>query len=116
MSKISHIGIQRGHRRNCFHKSNKERHQLQGFRTGGARRVRTDDLRLAKAALSQLSYGPVKFASATLLTHKSGKQMVGLGRLELPTSRLSGVRSNQLSYRPNNWFYAHPALALPGYT
>jgi hypothetical protein len=25
---------------------------------------------------------------------------VGLGRLELPTSRLSGVRSNQLSYRP----------------
>ena len=27
--------------------------------------------------------------------------MVGLGRFELPTSRLSGVRSNQLSYRPN---------------
>jgi hypothetical protein len=27
-------------------------------------------------------------------------RMVGLGRLELPTSRLSGVRSNQLSYRP----------------
>src|SRR4051812_27371910 len=26
--------------------------------------------------------------------------MVGLGRFELPTSRLSGVRSNQLSYRP----------------
>ena len=26
--------------------------------------------------------------------------MVGLGRLELPTSRLSGVRSNLLSYRP----------------
>ena len=26
--------------------------------------------------------------------------LVGLGRLELPTSRLSGVRSNQLSYRP----------------
>ncbi len=26
--------------------------------------------------------------------------MVGLGRLELPTSRLSGVRSSQLSYRP----------------
>ena len=26
--------------------------------------------------------------------------MVGLGRLELPTSRLSSVRSNQLSYRP----------------
>ena len=26
--------------------------------------------------------------------------MVGQGRLELPTSRLSVVRSNQLSYRP----------------
>ena len=26
--------------------------------------------------------------------------VVGLGRLELPTSRLSGVRSNRLSYRP----------------
>ena len=28
------------------------------------------------------------------------RAMVGLGRFELPTSRLSGVRSNQLSYRP----------------
>ena len=28
--------------------------------------------------------------------------MVGLGRLELPTSRLSGVRSNHLSYKPIN--------------
>ena len=28
------------------------------------------------------------------------KNMVGLTRLELVTSRLSGVRSNQLSYRP----------------
>ncbi len=27
-------------------------------------------------------------------------EMVGQGRLELPTSRLSGVRSNRLSYRP----------------
>ena len=27
--------------------------------------------------------------------------MVGLGRLELPTSPLSGVRSNHLSYRPD---------------
>src|SRR5471032_1807385 len=26
--------------------------------------------------------------------------MVGLGRFELPTSRLSSARSNQLSYRP----------------
>jgi hypothetical protein len=28
------------------------------------------------------------------------EDMVGLGRVELPTSPLSGVRSNQLSYRP----------------
>src|SRR5690606_13591472 len=27
-------------------------------------------------------------------------ELVGLGRFELPTSPLSGVRSNQLSYRP----------------
>ncbi len=57
---------------------------------GGARRDRTDDLLLAKQALSQLSYGPLK-----------GQTMVGLGRFELPTSRLSSARSNQLSYRPD---------------
>jgi hypothetical protein len=28
-------------------------------------------------------------------------RMVGLGRLELPTSRLSSARSNQLSYKPS---------------
>ena len=28
--------------------------------------------------------------------------MVGLGRLERPTSPLSGVRSNHLSYRPQS--------------
>ena len=50
-------------------------------KVGGGERVRTDDLLLAKQVLSQLSYAPEK--------------MVGLGRLELPTSRLSGVRSNQ---------------------
>ncbi len=49
-----------------------------------------DDLKLAKLALSQLSYGP------NLATTK----MVGPGRLELPTLRLSGVRSNHLSYGP----------------
>jgi hypothetical protein len=30
-------------------------------RSGGARRDRTDDLLLAKQALSQLSYGPVRY-------------------------------------------------------
>ena len=32
--------------------------------------------------------------------HRCGVRLVGPGRLELPTSRLSGVRSNQLSYGP----------------
>jgi hypothetical protein len=32
---------------------------------------------------------------------EDGRNMVGLGRLELPTSPLSGVRSSHLSYRPN---------------
>ena len=31
---------------------------------------------------------------------QSREDLVGLGRLELPTSPLSGVRSNQLSYKP----------------
>ena len=56
--------------------------------SGGAKRDRTVDLLRARQALSQLSYGPLA-------------KLVGLGRFELPTSPLSGVRSNQLSYRPN---------------
>jgi hypothetical protein len=80
---------------------------------GGARRDRTDDLLLAKQALSQLSYGP----SGRQRTDDRGQKksledfrrpscvfcrliMVGLGRFELPTSRLSSARSNQLSYKP----------------
>ena len=67
------------------------RHDMSSFLLpclpGGGGRDRTDDLMLAKHALSQLSYAP------------EGR-MVGLGRLELPTSRLSSARSNQLSYKP----------------
>jgi hypothetical protein len=88
--------------------------------SGGGRRDRTDDLMLAKHALSQLSYAPVpedecstlkeqRFADAMLAHVMSTSaaalkakraNMVGLGRLELPTSRLSSARSNQLSYKP----------------
>ncbi len=93
--------------------------------SGGARRDRTDDLLLAKQALSQLSYGPVPVGShkpvlacravararrspAFALTGSGAaafatlreRRLVGLGRLELPTSRLSSARSNQLSYKP----------------
>ena len=59
--------------------------------TNGADGHRTHDPRLAKPVLSQLSYSP---------TPKTGS--MGLGRIELPTSPLSGVRSSQLSYRPTS--------------
>jgi hypothetical protein len=61
----------------------------------GADRDRTDDLLVANQALSQLSYSPV---TSVVFPHRILK--VGLGRVERPTSRLSGVRSNHLSYRP----------------
>ena len=88
---------------------------------------------LAKHALSQLSYGPAaRNASQSENTAKAGlrepklarrirppspfgfgaaasgslreRRLVGLGRLELPTSRLSSARSNQLSYKPLTLF------------
>ena len=88
-------------------------------------RDRTADLFRAREALSQLSYSPVIHALGkppgppskpicsdrgaeprSVLTtrervrnEEQGK-LVGLGGFEPPTSPLSGVRSNQLSYRP----------------
>ena len=56
---------------------------------GGAEEDRTPDLLLARQVLSRLSYGP--FAPLGL---------VGPGGFEPPTSPLSEVRSNQLSYGP----------------
>ena len=44
----------------------------------------------------QLSSHYLKF-----IRHQTLGSLVGLGRFERPTSPLSGVRSNQLSYRPN---------------
>src|SRR5258705_6273069 len=44
------------------------------------------------------------------------RRLVGLGRLELPTSRLSSARSNQLSYKPLTPFLkkgSGPAHAQP---
>ena len=57
---------------------------------GGAAGIRTPDLRRAKAALSQLSYGP----------GRQGRTLVGAPGLEPGTSALSGPRSNHLSYAP----------------
>src|SRR5712671_3711957 len=39
---------------------------------------------------------------------------MGLGRVELPTSRLSGVRSNHLSYRPASSLFPFPLRSLLG--
>ena len=54
--------------------------------------IRTHDPLLARQVLSQLSYTPIWLFLV--------KKEMGLRRLELPTSRLSGVRSNLLSYKP----------------
>ena len=89
---------------------------------GGAERDRTADPLLAKQVLSQLSYSPIQVSipdryhqtgpeahvpkgrpvrsEAAKPRQRQDKTMVGPGRLELPTSRLSGVRSNHLSYGP----------------
>ena len=69
--------------------------QLDTKRFGGAERDRTADPLLAKQVLSQLSYSPTSRWVCQIQP-----KMVGPGRLELPTSRLSGVRSNHLSYGP----------------
>ena len=73
---------------------------------GGARRDRTDDLMLAKHALYRLSYGPPgpepkPTRPIWVPDPHEPPELVGPGRLELPTLRLSGVRSNHLSYGPS---------------
>ena len=64
---------------------------------------------LAKHALSQLSYGPAGYANGHwpmangnpfAIRNSPFANLVGLGGLEPPTSRLSSARSNQLSYKP----------------
>jgi hypothetical protein len=55
---------------------------------------------LAKHALYQLSYGPLQGVVILITSRRAPKELVGPGGLEPPTSRLSGVCSNQLSYRP----------------
>jgi hypothetical protein len=72
----------------------------EAIKNGGADRDRTDDLKLAKLALSQLSYGP-NFSPDQ--SYYGIGQVVGPGRVERPTSRLSGVRSNHLSYEPKSF-------------
>ena len=77
-------------------------------RPGGGERDRTDDLLLAKQALSQLSYTPApedrgrqqnhRISAALCTSEIPASELVGQGGFEPPTSRLSSARSNQLSY------------------
>ena len=71
----------------------------------GDNEIRTRDPLLARQVLSQLSYTPkslflsianILFLPEYRINHKT----MGLSGLEPPTSRLSGVRSNRLSYKP----------------
>ncbi len=52
------------------------------------------------ATFPQPSAHVIRGHDMTGMTRAEGCKMVGLGRLELPTSPLSGVRSSHLSYRP----------------
>jgi hypothetical protein len=84
-----------------------------GRNRGGPAEIRTLDPQLARLMLYQLSYRPTMYLTRSIVWRLEANvhpfnpnylrflvELVGLGRLELPTSRLSGVYSNQLSYRP----------------
>ena len=66
----------------------------------------TDPLAWVRIAVS---YDPTLVSSRRpvfILDHRASvtaraDELVGLGRVELPTLRLSGARSSQLSYRPS---------------
>ena len=92
---------------------------LKSFDFSGDEEIRTLDPLLARQVLSQLSYIPIcsysDLSGLFLFSMKVFKPMdliepflfsakafkpMGLSGLEPPTSRLSGVRSNQLSYKP----------------
>jgi hypothetical protein len=57
-------------------------------------------LRRRPSSPKQASPGTLRFALRGCATRSRRRSVVGLGRLELPTSRLSSARSNQLSYKP----------------
>src|SRR5207247_6584472 len=65
-------------------------------RRRGGRSIRSLMLDFSLCSIRSLRVSPVK----KLEPPDSIRYVVGLGRIELPTSRLSGVRSNHLSYRP----------------
>ena len=98
----------------------------EAVRIGGDEENRTPDPLLARQVLSQLSYTPIKISLSLMASKfdevriffshaayidtqvwkkiRNSQIVVGLSGLEPPTSRLSGVRSNRLSYRPMQGF------------
>ena len=79
--------------------------------------IRTLDPLLARQVLSQLSYTPTDAVPSSVVSLVSflfdglsrWLPPMGLSGLEPPTSRLSGVRSNRLSYKPPQ-IWQPPAL------
>ena len=71
---------------------------------GGDKGIRTLDPLLAGQVLSQLSYTPVSAGLPALRF-----RVVGSSGIEPPTSRLSGARSNRLSYEPVSFRISAPA-------
>ena len=55
----------------------------------------------SRAQLAATSPGFARWAAPGRLAPLRGRSLVGPGRVERPTSRLSGVRSNHLSYEPD---------------
>ena len=74
--------------------------------TGGARRDRTDDLMLAKHALSQLSYGPVPTVTSWSAEPKLARRAIT--RLRPADAREDWWAWEDLNFRP----HAYQARAL----
>ena len=82
--------------------------QLHDSLSNGDGEIRTLDPLLARQVLSQLSYTPTDAVPSSVVSLVSylfdglsrWLPPMGLSGLEPPTSRLSGVRSNHLSYKP----------------
>ena len=55
---------------------------------------------LVRLRSHELRRDSLRLPQAFLAEALEARRLVGLGRLELPTSRLSSARSNQLSYKP----------------
>ena len=83
--------------------------------------IRTLDPLLARQVLSQLSYTPTDAVPSSVVSLVSflfdglsrWLSPMGLSGLEPPTSRLSGVRSNRLSYKPINLASTYLPIPLP---